>query len=94
MVFLYVIVAPEGGGNTRVLHEDIVISSSHTPRSVQSLAIHQEAGRLRRKVAATLFFKVFDRGGNSTTPEAVFASVSYCRATRLGIVDYFSVQPP
>ena len=36
MVFLYVIVAPEGGGNTRVLHEDIDIFSSHTPRSIQS----------------------------------------------------------
>ena len=73
MVFLYVIVAPEGGGNTRVLHEDIAIFSSHKPRSAQSLAIHQEAGRLRRKVAATLFFKVFDPGGS-----LCYASSCFC----------------
>ena len=84
--FLSVIAAPEGGGSTGFPYENTnIIFSSHIPRSALPLAIHQEAGRLRRKVAATLFFKVFDRGGNSTTPEAVFASVSYCRATRSGL---------
>ena len=63
--FLLVIAAPEGGSSNRVLHENLVIFSLHPPRSASSspLAIHQEAGRLRRRVAATLFFRVFDPGG-------------------------------
>ena len=65
MVSLYVIAASEGGGSTRVPYEGTrTFPSSHTPRSARFLAIHQEAGRLRRKVAATLFFKVFDPGGS------------------------------
>ena len=63
-VFFPVIAVPEGGDSTWVLHaNDNVIFASYTPRSVQPLMSHQEAGRLRRKVAATLFFKVFDPGG-------------------------------
>jgi hypothetical protein len=64
MVFFPVIAVPEGGDSTWVLHVNgNVIFASYTPRSVQPLMSHQEAGRLRRKVAATLFFKVFDPGG-------------------------------
>lgn len=64
MVSLFVIAASEGGGSTRVPYEGPhVFPSFHTPRSARLLAIHQEAGRLRRRVAATLFFKVFDPGG-------------------------------
>ena len=40
-----------------------IFPSSYTPRSARSLVIHEEAGRLRRKVAATLFFKIFEKGG-------------------------------
>jgi len=65
MVFFpTVIAAAEGGGCTGVLHENKnVIFSSYGPRSARLLVVHREAGRLRRKVAATLFFKVFDPGG-------------------------------
>jgi hypothetical protein len=66
MVFLPVIVAPEGGGSTGVLRENVNVIFSHRQhetRPARFLVVHREAGRLRRKVAATLFFKVFDPGG-------------------------------
>ena len=61
--FLLVIAAPEGGSSNRVLHENLVIFSLHPPRSASSspLAVHQEAGRLRR---------VRTGGGLQTTAES------------------------
>ena len=82
--FLLVIAAPEGGSSNRVLHENLVIFSLHPPRSASSspLAIHQEAGRLRRRVAATLFFRVFDPGGLLCFISSCFLpSVSFYRAS-------------
>jgi hypothetical protein len=66
MVFLPMIVASEGGGSTGVLRENVNVIFSlrqHETRPARFLVVHREAGRLRRKVAATLFFKVFDPGG-------------------------------
>ena len=80
MVFLPVIVAPEGGGSTGVPRENYHVIFSlhkrhqHKPRPARFLVVHREAGRLRRKVAATLFFKVFDPGGLLCTTAAVSAS--------------------
>jgi hypothetical protein len=80
MVFLPVIVATEGGGSTGVPRENYHVIFSlhkrhqHKPRPARFLVVHREAGRLRRKVAATLFFKVFDPGGLLCTTAAVSAS--------------------
>ena len=81
MVSLYVIAASEGGGSTRVPYEGTrTFPSSHTPRSARFLAIHQEAGRLRRKVAATLFFKVFDPGGSRCNISCSCFCLPFCYA--------------
>ena len=81
LVSFYVIAASEGGGSTRVPYEGTrSFPSSHTPRFAQFLAIHQEAGRLRRKVAATLFFKVFDPGGSSCNISCSCFCLSFCHA--------------
>ena len=68
MVFLYVIVAPEGGGNTRVLHEDIAIH-----RALFNLWLstkrRADCGGKRRQ----LYFSRYSiRGDYSATPAAVF----------------------
>ena len=86
MVFFPVIAVPEGWDSTWVLHVNgNVIFASYTPRSEQPLMFYQEAGRLRRKAAATLFSKVFDLGGYTATSAAVLPTASFCRALRPGL---------
>ena len=72
--------AYNSGGSTGAPRENFHVILSHhkrhqhKPRPARFLVVHREAGKLRRKVAATLFFKVFDPGGLLCTTAAVSAS--------------------